>query len=120
MEMLQVGGAKKYHKYSDKNQGDVLIDKGEYIGSVEGKYGVQWKFRNPDTEEITVLNSAGQLNYLMEQYVSEGDVVTVIYDGQHEIPKGAMKGKMAHQFKVLKAKSGSESDSQTLGLDDLE
>lgn len=123
MEKVQLGGAKKFIKYSECEKGDVLIEGGRFLGSYEGNYGVCWEFEN--NEQITVLNSAGQLNYVLENHASEGDVLDVIYEGKVEVPKGPMKGKMAHQFKVEKYKASpkveiSSDKSSNVSLDDLE
>lgn len=120
MEKVQLGGAKKFIKYSECEKGDVLIEQGRFLGSYEGNYGVCWEFESND--EITVLNSAGQLNYVLENHAKEGDILDVIYEGKTEVPKGPMKGKMAHQFKVEKYKTSPKQEigSNDVSLDDLE
>ena len=120
-EMIELGGQKKYHRYSEKKVGDVLVEKAEFIGSVMGTYGVQWEFRNDDGT-VTVLNSAGQLDRTMETHAREGDVMTITYEGKKEIEKGPLKGKSAHQFKVLRASTPAapKPESKEISLDDLE
>lgn len=122
MEKVQLGGSKKFIKYAECNENDVLVKEGRFLGSYEGTYGICWEF--DVNGEITVLNSAGQLNYILENYASEGDVLDVIYEGKKEVPKGAMKGKMAHQFKVERhggsAAAQQAKPNSEISLDDLE
>lgn len=84
----QLGGAKKYFKYSECTKGQVLVPQGRFVGTSPGYMGSTEKpnfnFKDVDTDEITSLNFAGQLAYTIENYISEGDVVEVIFDGVQE------------------------------------
>ena len=95
----EIGGRKIYTKYADCKPGQVLVD-GKFLRDFQGKYGIQWEFLGNDGE-IHVLNSAGQLNYKMDAYVSPGDMVQIIYQGMILLDKGPMSGKDSHQFKLI-------------------
>lgn len=98
MAFKTVGGARQYYKYSEMNAGDVIIDNGKYLGSEQGKYGVQHLF---EVDSMThVLNSSGQLNYLVEKYLSPGQRCNVTYQGKIVLEKGPMAGKDSHQFEM--------------------
>jgi hypothetical protein len=99
MAYQEVGGQKKYFKYRDCEIGQLLV-RGEYSREIMGKYGVQYEFLNEDGE-IHVLNGSGQLKYKMD-FIREGDMVEITYEGEIELTKGAMAGKSAHQFKILR------------------
>jgi len=101
INMKKVGGVPTYVKYADHKAGDILVDQAQFLGSYEGKFGIQHKFKT-DKGEV-VLNSSGQLNYLVETYLSLGDVATVVYNGKNKIAKGPMAGKEAHAFELLVA-----------------
>lgn len=99
MAFKKVGeGNYKYVKYTEAEPGQVLAE-GVYAGSKQGTYGIQHHFRKGD--EITVLNSSGHLNYMLENYVTKGDTVRVKYKGTEQVTKGKFKGKDMHQFEVL-------------------
>ena len=100
MGYTEVGGAKRYLKYAECDPGDVLIE-GEFLRDFQGKFGIQYEFEEVGTGEIVVLNSSGQLNYKME-FIKPGQKVKIIYEGMERLTKGAMKGKDAHQFTVLR------------------
>lgn len=89
-------GGTRYPKYNECEVGELIVE-GKYIGTVEGKYGVEHKFE--DDDGTVVLGSAGHLNYLMEQ-VKDGDLVQVKYAGSEVLKKGAFAGKSAHRFSV--------------------
>ncbi len=95
----EIAGNKKYFKYAECEVGQVLVE-GRFIRDFQGRFGIQYEFENKDGE-IHVLNSSGQLNYKME-FVKPNEIVQVIYDGMILLTKGPMKGKDAHQFKVLR------------------
>lgn len=107
MAFKEVAGTKKYFKYSECEKGDVLVE-GKFIRDFEGKFGIQYEFEHK-TGDIHVLNSSGQLNYKMD-FVNPGERVMIIYDGSIILEKGAMKGKMAHQFKLLRDEEDVETD----------
>ena len=100
-----ISGAKKYFKYSECKKGDVLVDGGSYIGSEQGKFGIQHLFDVAGT--TTVLNSAGQLNKFIDEKLVSGDKVRVTYDGTFTLTKGQMAGKDCHQFIVERDRAGA-------------
>lgn len=117
----------KYFKYPELNKGDVLIEEGIYLETKEGKFGPQHYFEEVKNGERKVLNSAGQLNYLVDSYLREGTKCKVVYDGKITLDKGAMKGKQSHQFLLYKDnKAQSSEPAQTemnlnsSNMDDLE
>lgn len=104
-----VGGQKKYFKYAECEQGQVLVE-GKFVGAVPSRFqGNNYEFR-PEQGPIVSLNHSGHLKYLIETYVKEGDLCRVIYDGKTTIEKGAMAGKEAHQFKVEVADSPEQME----------
>jgi hypothetical protein len=88
---------KVYHKYAEKTKGEVIVE-GFFIGSTQGTYGIQHNFRTLDGK-LHVLNSAGHLNYAVEQ-LTVGNFCQIRYDGEIRLTKGPMAGKNAHQFLV--------------------
>ena len=98
----------KYFKFAELNKGDVLIEEGVYLETKEGRFGPQHYFEDADGER-KVLNSSGQLNYLIDSYLTEGDKCKIQYQGKIELTKGAMKGKSAHQFDLFKDKKAVSS-----------
>lgn len=125
--MRKLGGPVKYFKYNECNEGDVLITKGKYIESFDGRYGVQHKFIETDSKEEKVLNSSGQLNYLVDTYLEPGAITKVVYAGKVTLDKGAMKGKQAHNFEVFIDDDApttkldvNEAPQTSMDLDDLE
>lgn len=90
------GGSFKYVKYAECEEGQVLAE-GTYLGHRQGTYGIQHQIKE-DSGDITVLNSSGHLNWLLENLATPGDCVRVTYDGMVKVPKGPMKGKASHQF----------------------
>jgi len=104
VQFKSVGGQKKYFKYAECEEGQLLVE-GKFIGTSPNKFGKEnFDFR-PEEGPIVSLNHAGQLAYLMDNYVREGDTVQVIYDGKGILDKGAFKGKEVHNFKVNVAES---------------
>jgi hypothetical protein len=99
MAFQEVGGAKRYVKYSECQAGDELVE-GYYTGTTVGKYGNQYNFLTEDGKQV-VLNKSGQLEYAIK-FVEVGEYVKVIYEGVAVLQKGTFKGKEAHNFKVLK------------------
>jgi len=99
MAFVKVSGARKYFKYSECEKGQKLVDQGTFIGSEEGKFGVQHLFKGKDGS-TTVLNSAGHLNWLLDEHVNTNDLVNVYYEGKEMLLKGPMKGKEAHRFEL--------------------
>lgn len=100
MAFTKVSGARTYFKYKECEQGQKLVDDGLYIGEEQGKFGVQHIFRQKDKKTV-VLNSAGHLNWLLENYTTPGKThCNVIYDKRVKLTKGAMAGKEAHTFEL--------------------
>lgn len=99
MAFQEVGGAKRYVKYSECNVGDVLVE-GYYAGITVGKYGNQYNFTTEDGTHV-VLNKSGQLEYALK-FVEVGEYVRIVYEGVAVLQKGTFKGKEAHNFKVMK------------------
>lgn len=120
METVQLGGSKNFYKYSEMNPEEMILENAEYLGSQEGTYGVQHEFRKDDGT-IHVLNSAGQLNYILDNFANVGDMLNVQYLGKVLVPKGPMKGKEAHNFNVTKIVDKSKPKTNSdIDLDDLE
>ncbi len=97
--MQEVGSKTNYFKYAECEEGQTLVDKMVYKGESQGRFGRQNNFVGGG--EKTVLNSAGQLNYKLDEFVTEGDTVSVIYDGTEILESGSFKGKSVHNFKVI-------------------
>lgn len=99
MAFTKIAGVKKYFKYSECTQNQPLVADGEYIGSEEGMYGIQHNFKQRDGN-IVVLNKAGHLDWLLDNYVKLGQRVNINYAGKSELTKGQFKGKEAHSFEL--------------------
>lgn len=118
MAYKEVGGHKSYPKFKETEPGSVLVE-GVYHREIESRYGKQFEFENDDGS-IIVLNAAGQLKYKMD-FVREGDRVKIIYVGEEILQNGAMKGRPAHQFTVLRDDDGTEpEDTSDQGLDEFD
>jgi len=111
--MRELGGAKRYFKYAECEKGQILVNNGRYIRDFQGKFGIQHELMDDDGV-ITVLNSAGQLNWLIDTYVQVGDHIRIAYDGMSVLEAGPMKGKDAHNFKVHDMSEESEPESESL------
>jgi hypothetical protein len=99
MAFQKVGSGKfKFIKYKDAEEGQILAE-GTYLGTRQGQYGIQHQVKE-DSGDITVLNSAGHLNFLLENHVSRGDYIQVTYAGVETLEKGKFKGKEVHKFEV--------------------
>lgn len=110
MAFKKVGnGNFKYLKYAECEEGQVLAT-GTYLGSRQGTYGIQHQIRE-DGGDVTVLNSSGHLNFLLENHVSKGDYIQVIYRGTETMKKGKFKGKDMHQFEVAVDDERGRDDS---------
>ena len=120
-EFASVSGPKKYFKYKECESGDVLVEKGEYMGSGTDKFGnPNHNFKELDSDVVKCLNSAGGLNYAVENHLVEGDVCRVVYKGKTTLETGKFEGKDCHTFDVQKAKSTKVPTSSKISLDDLE
>ena len=100
MAFQKVTPVSKYYKYSECVPGQVL-DTGTFLKSFEGKYGIQYEFKD-ESGEIVVLNKSGQLDYLMEKFVTVGDKVRITYKGKITLTKGKYVGTEAHNFELEK------------------
>lgn len=90
---------KKFLKYKECSVGDILVE-GVYEKQGEDNFGgITHEFRT-DNNEIQVLNSAGHLNYLMNEYAVFGDYCRITYEGTVTLEKGRMKGKDSHTFTI--------------------
>lgn len=98
MAFQKVQSERIYFKYKECKPGQCLVSNGIYCGPEEGKFGVQHKFQSRDDGKITILNSSGHLNWLLEEHVEVGSVVNVYYREEITLTKGAFKGKPAHNF----------------------
>jgi len=105
-----VGGPKKYYKYKECEKGQVLVE-GRYVGTSPNKFGKENHDFKPEEGPTVSLNHAGQLAYLIENFVRVGDLCQVIYDGTSTLEKGAFKGKEVHNFIVNVADSGEQLNS---------
>jgi hypothetical protein len=100
MAFKKVSGARRYYKYNECKPGQKLVDAGVYVGPEEGKFGTQHVFKQQNGE-IVVLNSAGQLNWQLDNYATPGATLcNVFYAGKNMLTKGAFKGKEAHNFEL--------------------
>ena len=114
MAYKEIAARKKYFKYRECDEGEVLVD-GTYLREVMGKYGIQYEFEDKDGD-IVVLNGSGQLKYKMD-FVKEGDKVKIVYDGVTVLESGPMKGKDCHCFKLYRDSEPADEDEL---FDDLE
>lgn len=99
MAFQKVAGARKYYKYAECTDGQKLVDDGEFVGTEEGRFGVQHIFRQRNSE-VVCLNSSGHLNWLIENHVKPGNRCNVYYAGKVTLAKGAFAGKQAHNFEL--------------------
>lgn len=96
-------GLPKYFKYTDCKAGDVLIEKAEFTGTTEGKYGAQFNFIEVDTGQHVVLNKSGQFEWRLEQgHMNVGEVFRITFQGKEKIEKGTYAGKEANKFDIEK------------------
>lgn len=105
MEFRSVGGPKKYVKYSECTQGDVLA-----LGTYKGRgptdnFGKQgFEFESEDGV-VTSLNHCGSLERKIEVdgAIAVGQTAKVVYAGKILLEKGPMAGKEAHTFDLFVA-----------------
>jgi hypothetical protein len=96
------GGSISYVNYKETQAGQVLVE-GVYLTSRRaGKFdSLQHHFRK-ETGDTVVLPSSGILNNLVENHLSKGDKVRVVYKGKVKLKRGKFAGTEAHDFDVLK------------------
>lgn len=99
MAYQKVATQRKYFKYAECQKGQKLVDEGVYLGTEEGKFGIQHIFRQKDGETV-VLNKSGHLDYLLAENATKGTKCNVIYDGKIVLTKGPFKGKEANNFEL--------------------
>jgi len=108
MALKPVGrGNRTYVNFKDCVEGQILAE-GNYMGTIDGKYGPQHLVRKADGDEV-VVNNSGHLDYLIKTNIEKGDFIQIRYDGKTELTKGKYAGKLSHQFIVLKDDSASSS-----------
>lgn len=81
-----------------------LVVEGIYEGSVANKFDetkLDYKVRS-ENGDLTIINETGSLRRQMNE-VSIGTLIQIEYQGKVKITKGALAGKSAHRFTVLKA-----------------
>ena len=54
-----------------------------------------------------VLNYAGHLKYLINEYLEEGDMCQIFYAGTEILQRGAFAGKETHKFELALAKKAT-------------
>ena len=89
----------KYPKYTEAQKGDILVKSGTYKGTREGKFGTLHDFIQEDGQQVT-LNSAGQLDWLLENHAPLGSKCNVIFQGKVKLTTGTFAGKEANQFEL--------------------
>lgn len=100
-------GLPKYWKLSETEPGTMLVEKGEYLGEIMGKFGAQHRFRQVDDGQEVVVGG-GSLNWRVEQgHINKGEVFNIIFEGKEKLEKGPYKGKESNNFKIEKF-SGKE------------
>lgn len=110
--LRKVGGPKKYFKYEECKKGQVLVY-GKYIGRSPNKFGKEnFDFKPNEGGPTVCLNHSGHLAYLLETYVSPGDVVEIKYMGKEKLEKGPYKGKESHQFELSVEGDGEEQQME--------
>jgi acetyltransferase-like isoleucine patch superfamily enzyme len=98
MAFLPVDGQIKYYKLNECTKGQKLVDNGEYVGVVQGKFGDQFKFRQKDGQIVVI--GGRDLAVKLENHAPEGTFCNVYYDEKIVLTSGAMKGKDCHKFKL--------------------
>ena len=129
VKFKKVGGMKRYVKYAELKKGEVIVT-GKYIGRTPNKFGKEnYEFLPDDGGPITCLNHSGQLGYLIDSYLEEGDTCRVTYAGKNVLESGAFKGKEAHTFELETAEQDNKTqkvnapvtkETDTVDLSDLD
>lgn len=98
MAFTRSGGTRSYVKYTDCEEGDILVE-GWYVGEEMSKFKNQlYVFRQKADDSVVCLNAAGKLTKWLDDTVETGDLVQIIYKGKKTIGSGPMQGKEAHDF----------------------
>jgi hypothetical protein len=113
MAFKKVSGAKKFFRYGELKKGEVLIAGGTYLGQEDGKFGIEHNFKLP-SGELAVLNSAGHLNWLVQNFLPVGTVCNITYAGKDVINKGDFKGKESHRFELEVDDGGAQPTAKAM------
>lgn len=97
MAFVEVGGAKKYKKYSQMQPGEI-VTQGYYTQTTQGKFGPQYEIVEDDGTVFS-LNKSGQVTHKFGM-VEPGDYVLVKYLGTQTLTKGTFAGKEANNVSV--------------------
>lgn len=74
---------------------------GEYLGSYQGKFGINHEIYSRELGKI-VINGCGTLNKAMEK-VHENELIQIKYNGLNKISRGQYAGRDFHDVTVLVA-----------------
>lgn len=117
-----VGTWKKFYEevFAPGDGTPKLVVEGKYLGSTMGKFDKpMYEFEEADGT-IAVVYDAGLLNYLVEEYLSEGTVCRVLYVGKEILQKGKYAGKDSHQFDIQLAKSSPVNKDDDFSAEAIE
>jgi hypothetical protein len=125
----QIGGEAKYRKYDLWDAGDQIagklveirkdkFNKPAYVIKVED-VAFKKKSEQPNAGDLFTLNSAGGLEYKIEQIggANVGDLIGVEYNGKTTIEKGKWKGKLTHDIDFFISR-GESKQSLSVAEDD--
>ena len=107
-----VGTWKKFYEevFSVSDGSPQLVVEGKYLGSSMGKFDKPiYEFEEADGT-IAVVYAAGLLDYLVQEYLSEGTQCRVLYVGKEVLQKGKYAGRDSHQFDIQLAKESPASE----------
>lgn len=107
-----VGTWKKFYEevFSVSDGSPQLVVEGKYLGSSMGKFDKPiYEFEEADGT-IAVVYPAGLLDYLVQEYLSEGTQCRVLYVGKEVLQKGKYAGRDSHQFDIQLAKESPASE----------
>jgi hypothetical protein len=102
MSAYESVGNLKYVNLKDAKKGDVLVT-GKYVESKPSKQypsSLNHVFKSEEGPRVVI--SGGHLGWLLEEHCQPGESVQVVYNGQEKLTDGKFKGKMSHQFDLLK------------------
>ena len=92
-------GLPKYFNFDEIKDGTVLFEKAEYIGTVDGKFGAQLRFRDLDGQDYVV--GGGSLNWRLENGdIDLGRVFRLTYKGKETLEKGNYAGRPVKVFEI--------------------